>query len=770
MMVGVKAIYSLLFFGYIAALPDKIPIGCFIEAHDSLDLFFKSVDTVNNDNNVLPKTKLIPHVVNVSNVGSYRAKWKVCNLTKIGVAALFGPEQAVAASYVQSVSEVMEIPQFRVTPNVDKTSHSLSVDLHPHPDMLSKAYSALIIAWGWKSFTIISDKGSEKFKVLLKTSLPPLLLLSIRFRLLPSMEGDYRSFLNEIKLSGEINFVLDCEYHKIRNILQMTQQVGMFSDSHSYLITSLDFHLLNLEEFQFTNTHVASLRLIDPQRSLKVLSSRTKGNMYIKTEPTLLFDAVTLYAHALHDIDKSENIQVFPLSCGYKEEYTHGSYLINHIKDMCVEGLSGPIYFDSDQIRTNFTLDVMELGIDGINKTGTWHSTSGLKYERPEKKKELNTPQSKALVVVTKLKIPYCIKKYEYRYSNDTEELEGYVIDVIDKISKMINMKYTIKLVSDDKYGVYKLVTKKWLGMIGDLLEKRADVAIADLTITDNRLKVVDFTAPFMDVKISLLCYKPPVQGRNLLIFFNAFSLKNVAVYHRCLLRRRLFILLTGLKANQDKPIMKITFFKCLFYTMTCFMQQNQVFLPPWNNTKLLYFIWRCFSFIFIGIYVLWTCIYLKTADEAPIAPVQNIQDLKTLSAIQYGAVTEGSTIDVMQESNDPMAAYILSSLTSVPSYSEGVQRVLHGKGSFAMLMETPTLDYIVRSNGYLARHDWTLDIKGYGIALPRDSMYYDAINAAVLKLREDGTLHRLKIKWWENMTCDDDADTKTCSHKYFWN
>ncbi|KAL4719039.1 hypothetical protein ACJJTC_018284, partial [Scirpophaga incertulas] len=124
--------------GIINIMPNEVGAGCFIEAHDSLDLFFKSVDTVNNDNNVLPKTKLIPHVVNVSNVGSYRAKWKVCNLTKIGVAALFGPEQAVAASYVQSVSEVMEIPQFRVTPNVDKTSQSLSVDLHPHPDMLSK--------------------------------------------------------------------------------------------------------------------------------------------------------------------------------------------------------------------------------------------------------------------------------------------------------------------------------------------------------------------------------------------------------------------------------------------------------------------------------------------------------------------------------------------------------------------------------------------------------------------------------------------------------
>lgn len=48
----------------------------------------------------------------------------------------------------------------------------------------------------------------------------------------------------------------------------------------------------------------------------------------------------------------------------------------------------------------------------------------------------------------------------------------------------------------------------RWTGMVGQLLKKRADIAVADLTITNERKNVIDFTVPFFASGISALILK----------------------------------------------------------------------------------------------------------------------------------------------------------------------------------------------------------------------------------------------------------------------
>lgn len=49
----------------------------------------------------------------------------------------------------------------------------------------------------------------------------------------------FRPLLKQIKNSGVAHIVLDCSTDKIYNVLKQSQQIGMMSDYHSYLITSL---------------------------------------------------------------------------------------------------------------------------------------------------------------------------------------------------------------------------------------------------------------------------------------------------------------------------------------------------------------------------------------------------------------------------------------------------------------------------------------------------------------------------------------------------
>lgn len=81
-------------------------------------------------------------------------------------------------------------------------------------------------------------------------------------------------------------------------------------------------------------------------------------------------------------------------------------------------------------------------------------------------------------------------------------QYEGYSVDLIHEISKILGFNYTFRLVPDKKYGSLNKETKEWDGMIKELLDQKADLAIGDLTITYEREQAVDFTMPFMNLGI----------------------------------------------------------------------------------------------------------------------------------------------------------------------------------------------------------------------------------------------------------------------------
>lgn len=49
----------------------------------------------------------------------------------------------------------------------------------------------------------------------------------------------------------------------------------------------------------------------------------------------------------------------------------------------------------------------------------------------------------------------------------------------------------------------------------------------------------------------------------------------------------------------------------------------------------------------------------------------------------------------------------------------EGVDRVVKGKGSYAFLMESTSIEYVIERNCELTQVGGMLDSKGYGIAMP---------------------------------------------------
>ena len=105
----------------------------------------------------------------------------------------------------------------------------------------------------------------------------------------------------------------------------------------------------------------------------------------------------------------------------------------------------------------------------------------------------------------------------QYARLSFEERFEGYVIDLVRKVSEKLKFKYKFHIVGDGKYGSYDKDTGTWNGIIRELQEQvrkhwrfvielkctchefqKADLGVIDLSITSIRQQAVDFTMPYM--------------------------------------------------------------------------------------------------------------------------------------------------------------------------------------------------------------------------------------------------------------------------------
>ncbi|NWV03422.1 GRIK3 protein, partial [Ptilonorhynchus violaceus] len=106
-------------------------------------------------------------------------------------------------------------------------------------------------------------------------------------------------------------------------------------------------------------------------------------------------------------------------------------------------------------------------------------------------------------------------------FGND--RFEGYCIDLLKELAIILGFSYEIRLVEDGKYGAQD-EKGQWNGMIKELIDHKADLAVAPLTITHVREKAIDFSKPFMTLGVSILYRKPNGTNPSVFSFLNPLS------------------------------------------------------------------------------------------------------------------------------------------------------------------------------------------------------------------------------------------------------
>ncbi|VDK36432.1 unnamed protein product [Taenia asiatica] len=381
------------------------------------------------------------------------------------------------------------------------------------------------------------------------------------------------------------------------------------------------------------------------------------------------------------------------------------------------------------------------------------------------------------------------------------DRFEGFCVDLLEEISKMVGFKYDIHIVYDGIFGtkigelppqrvevlsrrpLSNLVDRRvetrrlqvWNGLIGEILNNTADLVVAPLTVNYLRAQVVEFSEPFLAFGLSLIIKKPGKQKSGSLSFlrplsnavwfaiFGAWITVSLGLYVIARISPTEWQVTTDPVTGKRYYNRRFTLGNSVWISFAAFVQQGVDFAPRAPGTRLLIAVWWFVTLILIAFYTANLAAFLTISLRVP--PINSWSDLLK-SDMEYGSLKSGSTRDFFFNTKlEPFAqlgAWMKRNTHALASnLEEGVERVRSSKGKYAFVLESVMNEYVNnREPCDTMMVGSAFGNYGYGIALPRRSPMREALSDAVLRLRESQVLTNLRKKWWiERGQCSAAAD-----------
>ncbi|NWX92679.1 GRIK2 protein, partial [Nothoprocta ornata] len=210
-------------------------------------------------------------------------------------------------------------------------------------------------------------------------------------------------------------------------------------------------------------------------------------------------------------------------------------------------------------------------------------------------------------------------------YGND--RFEGYCIDLLRELSTILGFSYEIRLVEDGKYGAQEDASGQWNGMVRELIDHKADLAVAPLAITYVREKVIDFSKPFMTLGISILYRKPNGTNPGVFSFLNPLSpdiwmyilLAYLGVSCVLFVIARIFLHSDSISPLWQKVLNSYCFL-CTGFTFLPWFPLGSELMPKALSTRIVGGIWWFFTLIIISSYTANLAAFLTVERmESPI-------------------------------------------------------------------------------------------------------------------------------------------------------
>lgn len=318
------------------------------------------------------------------------------------------------------------------------------------------------------------------------------------------------------------------------------------------------------------------------------------------------------------------------------------------------------------------------------------------------------------LVVGTREAPPFSMKGQDGAW-------EGISIDLWRHIAERLHLHYRI----EDRGSVQDLVDAVASGQV--------DVAVAALTVTADRRKVMDFTQPFFETGLGVavprsgvIAWLPVLRTFLSLRFFQAvLALLSIALLVGTL------IWIFERRENEHYSGGALRGFVAGAWWSAIAMTQGGAAQHGPRSTpgRVLAVVWMVVSVVAIWVFIAGITAALTAQRLQGL--IRNTNDLR---AVRIGAVTGSSTVDFLTEQRIAFRSY--------PTAAAGLQAVQSGRIE-AFVYDRPLLAWMLQQDfPRLELTPITLDNQNYAIALRLNSQLRSELDIEVLDT--------LGSEWWE--------------------
>ncbi|XP_061189245.1 glutamate receptor 2-like [Saccostrea echinata] len=734
---------------------------------------------------------------------------EVCKKVAEGAQALVFVGTAKSAAEMNSIAERISVPVLMpLSTKNQKTPSDFVVSLKPS---LNKPIIEVIKKNGWNRVFYLFD--SEEGLLRLQSFLEDIAEIQfvneviIESRRITNISDSYellrtvdRQYLNCSSLYPcpcPRPIILDLSTQAAFN--QTRKQiidVGMNREQYHYILANLGADELDLSSFKYGGMNVTGFSIKDPTYEKNIQQSDCysfSGLCPINHKHSLIMDTLEFLSRAVNSPGFTlNNHQSLPSSnsCDVSGlQKTYGRIFLRIIKGTKVKSPistgTGTLALDAQGKRKDYMLEVKFFTFNSskFEKVGIWQE-SGLstKLDYCNPSKDPITRDNQTWIITTIVGEPF-VQELKLKEGNAVAQqgvamingklYEGFCIEVAEKIKERYErlegkgpgtFNYKFKLVDDTNFGSPNRDNGTWNGMIGELLTGKADLALASLTITRARQRVVDFTKPFMKIGISIMIKKPDKQKPGVFSFMEPLDSMVWVCVSLAFTGVSLVLFFVGRwspyewRAEATRKEISVTnaftLSNTLWFSLGALMQQGSDIFPRSISGRIVGSAWWFFTLILISSYTANLAAFLTI--ERLIPPIQGVEDLVKNKDVEYGTYKGGSTEAFFEMSQVPIYNQMYEYMKAnekkvmVKSDEEGYARVRQSKGDYAYLVESPKNDYQNQKKPCnTMKVGENLDHKGYGIATAPNSALRKDLNLVVLMLREEGELHKLQRKWW---------------------
>ncbi|XP_071943037.1 glutamate receptor ionotropic, NMDA 1-like [Antedon mediterranea] len=759
-------------------------IGGAFESKKDRDDFHKAIHNINqNKNHALPRGVTLIGVSSIFTDNPLNATMELCQrIVPKKVAALImclSKPNRLSAMSISNIIGSLEIPVVDIVTRSnlfdDRNIHNTYMrNVPPYTDQ-AQVWIDLIGHYRWSSVVTVTSRDDAG----------------------RSMLNAFMRLVNDSSSRMGIRIERAVSYNK-----GQTNMTGVLMEVRKAQSTVILLHACEEDEVAIylaakeLGLTAAGYTWISDEQSIgdRALHSIPEGTLamrlpYGNNHKAHIHDVINILVKGLLDLVQNDNITRPPSTCA-DPPWINGMLYYGVLKGTKLSELyseTGEISFSQEGNRISNHYKIVNLQ-NGVFKTvGKWTRTSkvimnskviwpGGKPNKPE-----GYRLSTHLQVVTVKSVPfvYTDKPHPVNRCDDqggftcsdgkTGDLlccKGFCIDLLANLSNFLNFTFDLHVVADGQYGdlvrVPNSTERRWNGMIGEMLDGKADIIVAPLTINKERVKHIDFSKPFKYQGLTILV-KKDVPTNTLVSFLRPFetelwilvflAIHVVAFFLFILDRLSPFSRMHTGRSGQEQDALNLS--RALWFSWgVLFNSGIGEGTPRSLSARVVGMVWAFFSMIMLASYTANLAAFLVL--EKPEGKISGINDarMRNPSNTFKFATVKGSSVDAyFRRQVELSTMYTFMTNFNYVNADEAVEAVRSGELD-AFIWDSAMLDYQTSRDCNLVTVGELFGKSGFGIGLPKGSLWTQEVSLAILHLQEGGVMEQLDSQWISYRNC----------------